>query len=46
MWDVGLGGTATLINNVALYAEADYRKEIAGNGVKGWRYNAGVRWSF
>ena len=46
MWDVGLGGSATLNNDVALYAEADYRKEIDGNGAKGWRYNAGVRWSF
>ena len=46
MWDVGLGGSATLNKDVALYAEADYRKEIDGNGAKGWRYNAGVRWSF
>lgn len=46
MWDVGLGGTVTLKRDVALYAEADYRKEIDGNGAKGWRYNAGVRWSF
>ena len=46
MWDVGLGGSATLKKDVALYAEADYRKEIDGNGAKGWRYNAGVRWSF
>jgi outer membrane autotransporter barrel domain len=46
MWDVGVGGTATVNKDVALYAEADYRKEIDGNGAKGWRYNAGVRWSF
>lgn len=46
MWDVGVGGTATLKNDVSLYAEADYRKEIDGNGTKGWRYNAGVRWTF
>lgn len=46
MWDVGIGGSATLNKDVALYAEADYRKEIDGNGAKGWRYNAGVRWSF
>ncbi|WP_336777562.1 autotransporter outer membrane beta-barrel domain-containing protein [Pantoea sp. USHLN256] len=46
MWDVGLGGSATLNKDVSLYAEADYRKEIDGNGAKGWRYNAGVRWSF
>ena len=46
MWDVGIGGTATLKRDVSLYAEADYRQEIDGNGAKGWRYNAGVRWMF
>ena len=46
MWDVGVGGTATLKSDVSLYAEADYRQEIDGNGSKGWRYNAGVRWQF
>jgi outer membrane autotransporter protein len=46
MWDVGLGRSATLNNDAALYAGADYRKDIDGNGAKGWRYNAGVRWSF
>ena len=46
MWNVGLGGTATLTRDVSLYAETDYRKEIDGNGVRGWHYNAGVRWSF
>ena len=46
MWDVGIGGTATLKSDVSLYAEADYRQEIDGNGSKGWRYNAGVRWQF
>lgn len=48
MWDVGVGvgGTTSFKNDVSLYAEADYRKEIDGNGAKGWRYNAGVRWSF
>ena len=46
MWDVGVGGTTRFRNDVSLYAEADYRKEIDGNGAKGWRYNAGVRWTF
>ncbi|MEM6158972.1 autotransporter outer membrane beta-barrel domain-containing protein [Erwinia sp. P6884] len=46
MWDIGVGGTTTFRNAVSLYAEADYRKEIDGNGVKGWHYNAGVRWTF
>jgi autotransporter family porin len=46
MWELGAGGTATLQKDVSLYAEADYRKEIAGNGAKGWRYNVGVRWQF
>ncbi|MDI9223268.1 autotransporter outer membrane beta-barrel domain-containing protein [Pantoea sp. EA-12] len=46
MWEVGAGGTATLHKDVSLYAEADYRKEINGNGAKGWRYNLGVRWQF
>lgn len=45
-WDVGIGGTTRFRSDVSLYAEADYRKEIDGNGVKGWRYNAGVRWTF
>ncbi|WP_380182865.1 autotransporter outer membrane beta-barrel domain-containing protein [Kalamiella sp. sgz302252] len=46
MWDAGVGGTVTFRNNVSLYAEADYRKEIDGNGGKGWGYNAGVKWTF
>lgn len=46
MWEVGAGGTATLQKDVSLYAEADYRKEIDGNGARGWRYNVGVRWQF
>ncbi|XOV51454.1 autotransporter outer membrane beta-barrel domain-containing protein [Pantoea sp. App145] len=46
MWEVGAGGTATLQHNISLYAEADYRKEIDGNGARGWRYNVGVRWLF
>lgn len=46
MWDVGIGGTTRFKNDVSLYAEADYRKEIDGNGAKGWRYNAGIRWTF
>lgn len=46
MWDVGIGGSATLKSDVSLYAEADYRQEIDSNGTKGWRYNAGVRWMF
>ena len=46
MWDVGIGGTAALKGNLSLYAEADYRQEIDGNGTKGWRYNGGVRWQF
>ena len=46
MWEAGAGGTVTLHNDVSLYAEADYRKAIEGNGAKGWRYNAGVRWEF
>ena len=46
MWDVGMGGTATLKGNLSLYAEADYRQELDGNGTQGWRYNGGVRWQF
>lgn len=46
MWEMGAGGTVTLRNDVSLYAEADYRNAINGNGGKGWRYNAGVRWQF
>jgi len=46
MWETGAGGTVTLPQGVSLYAEADYRKAIDGNGAKGWRYNAGVRWQF
>ncbi|MBZ6393098.1 MAG: autotransporter outer membrane beta-barrel domain-containing protein [Pantoea dispersa] len=46
MWEVGAGGTVTLQQDVSLYAEADYRKEIDGNGARGWRYNLGVRWQF
>lgn len=46
MWEAGVGGTTTFKNDVSLYAEADYRKQIDNNGAKGWRYNAGVRWNF
>lgn len=46
MGELGVGGTVTLKNNLSLYAEVDYRKEINGNGAKGWGYTGGVRWSF
>ncbi|WP_342754677.1 autotransporter outer membrane beta-barrel domain-containing protein [Pantoea sp. MBD-2R] len=46
MWEVGVGGTTTFRNDVSLYAQADYRKEIDSNGAKGWGYTAGVRWTF
>lgn len=46
VWETGVGGTVTFKNNLSTYAEADYRKEIDGNGTKGWRYNLGVRWAF
>ncbi|WP_439213457.1 autotransporter outer membrane beta-barrel domain-containing protein [Duffyella gerundensis] len=46
MWETGLGGTVSFRNDLSLYAETDYRKEIDGNGAHGWHYNAGVRWSF
>lgn len=46
MWDAGLGATAALSSDISLYAEADYRRQINGNGSAGWRYNAGMRWAF
>ncbi|WP_345829966.1 autotransporter outer membrane beta-barrel domain-containing protein [Erwinia sp. HDF1-3R] len=46
MWELGLGGTTRFKNDVSMYAEADYRKAIDGNGGKGWRYSMGVRWTF
>ncbi|MBP2169384.1 autotransporter family porin [Erwinia toletana] len=46
MAEVGVGGTTTFKNDLSLYAEADYRKEINSNGARGWRYNIGVRWQF
>ncbi|MFS2224182.1 autotransporter outer membrane beta-barrel domain-containing protein [Pantoea sp. B65] len=46
MWELGVGGTTRFKNDVSLYAEADYRREIDSNGAKGWRYNLGVRWQF
>ncbi len=44
--ELGIGGTVNLKNNLALYAEADYRRAIDNNGAQGWRYNLGVRWRF
>ncbi|PIJ59249.1 autotransporter outer membrane beta-barrel domain-containing protein [Erwinia sp. OLMDLW33] len=46
MWELGVGGTTTFKNDISLYAETDYRKQIDDNGAKGWRYNVGVRWNF
>ncbi len=46
MWEVGAGATVNVKNDLAFYAEADYRKEVGDSGAKGWRYNAGVRWQF
>jgi autotransporter family porin len=46
MGELGLGGTVTLKNQLSLYGEVDYRKEINGNGAKGWGYTGGVRWTF
>lgn len=44
--ELGAGGTVSFKNNLALYAEADYRRQIDNNGARGWRYNIGVRWQF
>jgi len=46
MVEVGVGGTTTFKNDLSLYAEVDYRKELNGNGAKGWGYSGGVRWTF
>ena len=46
MWEVGAGATVNVKNDLAFYAEADYRQEVGDSGAKGWRYNAGVRWQF
>ncbi len=46
MWEVGAGATVNVKNDLAFYAEADYRREVGDSGAKGWRYNAGVRWQF
>ncbi|WP_437615617.1 autotransporter outer membrane beta-barrel domain-containing protein [Erwinia sp. V71] len=46
MWEVGAGATVNVKNDLAFYAEADYRREVGDSGARGWRYNAGVRWQF
>lgn len=46
MGELGGGGTITFKNDVSLYAEVDYRKQINSNGAKGWGYTGGVRWTF
>ncbi|RJT45048.1 autotransporter outer membrane beta-barrel domain-containing protein [Rahnella woolbedingensis] len=46
MGELGGGGTVTFKNDLSLYAEVDYRKEINSNGAKGWGYTGGVRWTF
>lgn len=46
MGELGGGGTITLKNDLSLYAEVDYRRQINSNGAKGWGYTGGVRWQF
>ncbi|MCT4704572.1 autotransporter outer membrane beta-barrel domain-containing protein [Enterobacteriaceae bacterium H16N7] len=46
MGALGGGGTVTFKNDLSLYAEVDYRKQINSNGAKGWGYTGGVRWTF
>lgn len=46
MGELGGGGTVTFKNDLSLYVEVDYRKEINSNGAKGWGYTGGVRWQF
>lgn len=46
MGELGTGGTVTFKNDLSLYAEVDYRKEINSNGARGWGYTGGVRWTF
>jgi len=46
MGELGGGGTVTFKNDLSLYAEVDYRKEINSNGARGWGYTGGVRWTF
>lgn len=46
MGELGGGGTVTFKNDLSLYAEVDYRKELDGNGAKGWNYTGGLRWQF
>lgn len=46
MGELGGGGTVTFKNDLSLYAEVDYRKQINSNGAKGWGYTGGVRWQF
>src|SRR5471030_1101862 len=46
MGELGGGGTVTFKNDLSLYAEVDYRREINSNGARGWGYTGGVRWTF
>jgi autotransporter family porin len=44
--ELGLGGTATFRNNISLYGEADYQKDLGSAGLRGWGLNLGARWMF
>ncbi|MBP2169385.1 outer membrane autotransporter protein [Erwinia toletana] len=46
MWETGVGGSVSFKGGLALYTEADYRKELGDSGTKGWRYSVGLRGQF
>ncbi|EIM18796.1 autotransporter outer membrane beta-barrel domain-containing protein [Pseudomonas chlororaphis] len=44
--EAGLGLTSQLTNDISLYGEATYQKELNDNGLRGWGSNVGLRWNF
>lgn len=44
--EAGVGLTSQLTEDISLFGEATYRKEVDGNGLRGWGSNLGLRWNF
>lgn len=44
--ELGLGGTYTTRNRLAIYGEADWQTRLGDPGARGWSANVGLRWDF
>ena len=46
VFQVGGGATGTLTRNFAIYSDVAWQDDIGDGGLRGWSYNAGIRYTF